>query len=489
LICKKMEKRFDVAVVGGGAVGCAIARELCRYEQSVVLLEKESDVARGTSGRNSGVVHAGFNNPPGSLAARLCVEGCAGFATVCRELGVPYSSTGKLVVALEPEDAPALERLLAQGRQGGVPELELWTPRQTRAREPGIASCGALWSGSTGITNPILYTVALAENAQANGAEIILDFAVDAVDRAGDGFILRAGERALGADFVVNAAGLYADRVAALAGDENYRIYPCRGEYLVLDKQAAALLRTPVYPVPRPGVGGLGVHLTPTVDGNILIGPSAEYIDSRADTGTTAAVIERLWEEALRLLPALAQSRVVTAYAGLRSKTVPAGAQNFGDFIVEHSRATPNLINLAGIESPGLTASLPLARLVCRLLSEKKPLKLKADFRPERQRGEEFRSSPPERRRAMAAADPAAREIVCRCETVTRREILTALDNPLGVRSLTGIKVRSRAMTGRCQGGYCQQRLAATLRDEYGVRPEDIRLDGREAWVFTGEVK
>ncbi|MDR0434914.1 MAG: NAD(P)/FAD-dependent oxidoreductase [Gracilibacteraceae bacterium] len=484
-----MEKYFDVAVIGGGAVGCAIARELCRYELAVVLLEKESDVGRGASGRNSAVVHAGFNNPPGSLAARLCVEGCAGFAAACRELAVPYRRSGKLVVALAPEDQPVLERLLAQGQANGVPELALWTPRQARAREPRLDSRGALWSGATGLTNPLLYTIALAENALANGAEIWLNFPVDAVARAGEGFILRAGERSLRAAWIVNAAGLYADRVAALAGDSAYRVYPCRGEYLVLDKQAAALLSTPVYPAPRPGVGGLGVHLTPTVDGNILIGPSAEYIDSRADTGTTAAVMTRLWEEAMRLLPALAQSRVIAAYAGLRSKIIPAGEQNFADFIVEHSRAVPGLINLVGVESPGLTASLPLARRVIRLLDEKMRLKAKPDFQPERKREGEFRFLPPKRRRAAAAADPAAREIVCRCETVTRREILTALNNPLGARALNAVKARSRAMTGRCQGGYCQRRVVAIMMEEYGIRSEDISLNGPESWLFTGAMK
>ncbi|MDR1604027.1 MAG: NAD(P)/FAD-dependent oxidoreductase [Gracilibacteraceae bacterium] len=484
-----MEKRFDVAIVGGGAVGCAIARELSRSALSVALLEKENDVARGTSGKNSAVVHAGFNNPPASLAARLCVEGCAGFAAACRELGVPYRRTGKLVTALGAEDIPLLERLLAQGRASGVPDLALWTREQVRAREPHIQAAAALWSGSTGITNPLLYTIALAENALANGAEIFLNFPVEAILRTGDGFILRSGRRALRADWIVNAAGLYADRVAALAGDDGYRIYPCRGEYLILDKPAAALLRAPVYPAPRPGVGGLGVHLTPTIDGNVLVGPSAEYISSRSDTGTTATVMARLWQEALLLLPALAGCAVIAAYAGLRSKIVPAGAQNFGDFIVEHSRRTPGLLNLIGIESPGLTASLPLARLVLRLLGEKIPLPRKAAFQPERRSAVPFRALEPEERQAAAAGDPALREIVCRCETVTRREILTALDNPLGVRSLTGVRARSRAMTGRCQGGYCQQRIVAILRDEYGVRPEDMRWQGTESWLFTGAVK
>ncbi|MDR1961835.1 MAG: NAD(P)/FAD-dependent oxidoreductase [Gracilibacteraceae bacterium] len=484
-----MEKHFDVLIIGGGAVGCAVARELSRYDLTIALAEKESDVARGTSGKNSAVVHAGFNNPPGSLAARLCVEGCAGFAAACRELGVPYKRTGKLVVATETQDLPALERLLAQGRRNGVPDLALWTPEQARERLPSLSCHGALWSGTTAITNPLLYTIALAENAQANGVEFFLDFPVDGITRMEDGFIVRAGRRRLRADWLVNAAGLYSDLVAAWAGDDGHRIYPCRGEYLILDKQAAELLGTPVYPVPRPGIGGLGVHLTPTVDGNILIGPSAEYIDSRSDDGTTAAVMALLWTEAARLLPALAQSRVIASYAGLRAKTVPAGAADFGDFIAEHSSKVPKLINLVGIESPGLTASLPLARLVARLLGGQLPLRPRADFRPERQRAQRFRDMTPEAQRAAAAADPATREIVCRCETVTRREILDALDNPLGVQNLTGVKARSRAMTGRCQGGYCQQRIVAVLRNEYGLKPEDLRLNGPESWLFAGEVK
>jgi glycerol-3-phosphate dehydrogenase len=483
-----LARNFDILIVGGGAVGSAIARELSRYKVHIAVVDQEGDVARGTSGRNSAVVHAGFNNRPASLMAKLCTAGNRGFAAVCQEYNIPYKKTGKLVLALTPEDIPILADLFKQGKKNGVRGLQLLTPEEVMAKEPFVAQCtAALWSRETAITNPFLYTIALADDAARNGVAFFFNSPVTSVHYAHRTFTVQAGKRTINARCLINAAGVGAATVAALAGDNRYHIYPCRGEYLILDQDTSPLLQTPVYPAPRLGLGGLGVHLTPTIDGNILVGPSAEYIDSPTDTATTEEVTARLWEEARSLLPPLTKGNIIAAYAGLRSKTVPRGGINFGDFIVDHSLPRPGLINLIGIESPGLTASLPLAQIVVQLVKDLLPL-TPGKIRKTKRLPVRFREMEAGARAEAVASDPEMGDIVCRCENVTLREVLNVLDNPLKVRSLTGIRARTRCMTGRCQGGYCTQRLVQILLDA-GIPPEDIRYDGADSFMFTGQVK
>ena len=270
-----LNHNFDILIIGGGAVGCAVARELSRYDISIALLEKEADVASGASGRNSAVVHAGFNNKPGSLMAKLCVEGNQGFEAACRELDVPYKKTGKLLVAFDQADLDTLARLKAQGEENGCQGLHLLSQEELRARLPQVGGIGAFESPETAVFDPFLYTVALAENAQKNGVQFFLNTKVTAIEQNTAGFRVTAGDQVFTARRVVNCAGLHSAEVAALAGLDRYHIYPCRGEYFILDK--TDVLPMPIYPAPKAGIGGLGVHLTPTIHGNLIIGPSAEH--------------------------------------------------------------------------------------------------------------------------------------------------------------------------------------------------------------------
>ena len=520
------EARCDVVVIGAGALGCAIARELSRNELKTVVLEKNADVAGETTGRNSAVVHAGFNNRQGSLMARFCVEGNEGFEEVCEELDVPYRRTGKLVVAFDAEARQSLEGLLSQGLANGCRGLEILEGErlETLLKERGMEDeenrfKAALWSPRTAITNPFLYCVALAENALANGVDFYLDTKVTGITPAeGEGarFTITTENTRSGQDgpvfscrYLINCAGLMADRIAAMAGmpADTYRIYPCRGEYFILDRKATReedLLSMPIYPAPQKKIGGLGVHLTPTIEGNIIIGPSAEYlddadsrtddVDSRTDYACTQPVMEKLMREAVQLMPAVKEVQPIGNYAGIRPKQAPPGEGGYHDYVIQAEEEVPGLIDLIGIESPGLTASLPIARYVCRMIGQMEEecglgLKQKADFCGSRQGILRFREQTLKRQAELIEQDPAYGEIICRCQKITRREICQAIENPLGAVSIAAIKYRAWATTGRCNGGYCLPRIVRILKEDYGVPPEEIRYRNTGSEMFTGKVK
>ncbi|PYG89855.1 glycerol-3-phosphate dehydrogenase [Ruminiclostridium sufflavum DSM 19573] len=484
-----IDNLFDIIIVGAGAVGCAVARELSRYNLKIAVLEKESDVAAGTSGRNSAVVHAGFNNKPGSLMAKLCVEGNEGFESICRELDVPYKKTGKLIVAFEESDFAGIDRLIENGRKNGVKGLEFVDAGVVKRLEPHVGGIGAMLSPNTAITNPFIYTVALAENAAVNGAVFYFNTEVRGISRQDRLFRVRAGDTFFRGRYIVNSAGLYSDRISSMAGEKGYKVYPCRGEYFILDKRTSQYLNMPVYPVPRPGLGGLGVHLTPTVEGNILIGPSAEYIKTKCDYSSTKKVMDRLFKEARELLPPLSMRHIIRSYTGIRSKLVGPKTGGFGDFVIEESEAVPGLINLVGIESPGLTSSVPISRMVRDIIANREDITPKSSFISVRKGIVPFRELTIEQKEELIKEYPDYGEVVCRCEGITKKEVLDAINNPLGVATLSGIKYRARPMMGRCQGGYCLTRIVDILNNEKGLPPEEITLRGKESKLFTGKVK
>ncbi|HEY5583894.1 MAG TPA: NAD(P)/FAD-dependent oxidoreductase [Ruminiclostridium sp.] len=480
---------FDIIIVGAGAVGCAVARELSRYNLKIAVFEKESDVASATSGRNSAVVHAGFNNKPGSLMAKLCVEGNAGFEKLCKELDVQYKKTGKLIVAFDQSDLVGIDKLIQNGIKNGVVGLEFIDAEVVKKLEPHVGGIGAMFSPNTAITNPFIYTVALAENAAANGAKFYFETEVKGISKKDKLFRVKAGDTYFYSKYIVNSAGLYSDKIAAMAGQKGYTVYPCRGEYFILDKRTSQYLNMPVYPVPRPGIGGLGVHLTPTIEGNVLIGPSAEYIKTKNDYGATKSVMDQLFKEAKELLPPLSMKHIIRSYTGIRSKIVGPKTGGFGDFIVEDSQVVPGLINLIGIESPGLTSSVPISIMVREILANKENLIPKIEFISTRKGIVQFRELAIEQKEELIKECPEYGEIVCRCEGITKKEILDAINNPLGVTTLAGIKYRAKPMMGRCQGGYCLTRIVDILENEKGLAPEQITLRGKKSKLFIGKVK
>ncbi len=479
----------DVIVIGGGVVGCAVLRELSRYDLKLLLLEKEADLAEGISKGNSGVIHAGFNVPPGSLKARTNVAGLRLIYGLASELGVPHRKTGKLVVALADEDRSRIEELKAEGDRSGVPGLEVVDETALRRLEPLARGRWALYSPHTGIISPYEFTVALAESAWANGARVLLEAPVLAVAFRDGLFRLSTPKGEFFARRVVNSAGLFSDEVARLAGIDDYRVFPYRGEYLITDKDCGLRLGMPVYPVPPRDDPGLGIHITPTLEGNIILGPSAEPVEDKRDVASTREVMARLKAEAGRLMPELARVSFIHSYAGIRPKLVdPSGRDRFGDFIVEESGVRPGWTNLVGIESPGLTAAPAIAEMVAGMIGAKESLRLKPDFRPERPREGRFASFDDEARARRVARNADWGEMVCRCEHVTRAEVVAALRNPFEARTMDAVKRRTRCGMGRCQGGFCAPRIVEILQGE-GVPVDRITKRGDGSRLFFGRLK
>ncbi|EFK11946.1 FAD dependent oxidoreductase [delta proteobacterium NaphS2] len=482
---------YDVLIIGAGVVGNAIARELSRYRLKVGVLEKELDVGMGTSSRNSGVLHSGIHYTPGTLRARLNVQGNEMMKGLCRDLKVKIDYIGKLTVAQDQVDIETLEALKTQGEINGVPGLEIIDRDKMEQIQPGVGGIRALFSPTTGIICPYGLTIALADNAHENGARFHLGAKVTGISKTETCFKVKTDESgSFESKLLINAAGLYSDAVCRMLGLGEYTIYPCRGEYLILDKRLNGSLKVLVYPAPRKGGAGLGIHLTNTVDGNILIGPSNEYVDRADDYACTADVIDQLKREGRELLPAISTSDFIRGFSGLRPKQTPPEIKGFKEFVIENRKDIPGFINLVGIESPGLTCSPAIALMVRDMVGEALPLKEKDHFVAERNGFPGlFHDLPEEEKADLVAQDPDYGEIVCRCEHITKREILNAIENPLGSKTLAGIKYRARAMMGRCQGGFCMPRIVQILEQDYGYRPEDYRLYSSNSYLFTGRVR
>lgn len=477
-----MNERYDVIVVGAGVVGSAIARELSRYQLSVLLLDKHCDVAMETSGRNSGVAHAGFYVPTGTLKAKLNVRGHAMLPALCKELGVPYIECGKIVTAKEEDEREYLYKLKETGDKNGCRKLKIIGRDEIKKLEPNINGIEALYSPLTAILDPFILTIALAENAQKNGVEVKLNTEVLAINN-GDGFIVETNRGKYYAEYVVNSAGLYADKIAEMVGINDYVIYPCRGEYHILDKSKRNLINGAVYPVPPKELGGLGIHLTPTTDGNIMLGPSAEYLDERDDYSNTAAVMDQLFQESFEFLPKISRKDIIKSFAGIRPKLISKGSKKPADFVIEESRKVPGFINLIGIESPGLTAAPAIAEMVVEIINKKKPLKKKTFFDPTRKPQIRFADCSPEEKSRLIKENPDYGVVVCRCQTVTKKEVMDALNNPLGAKSIQSIAKRCRATFGRCQGGFCIPKIVELMEEE---AVSEITLKGPGSELFKG---
>ena len=484
---KATNNYYDMVIIGGGVVGCAIARELSKYKVSVAVLEKEDDVGWGISCRNSGVVHAGFNNKPGTLMAQFCVEGNKSFAELCHQLDVPYKKIGKVVVARKKEEIKGLKELKIQGDKNQVAGLKIINSEELKKLEPNIEGIAALYSPETAVTSPYLLTIALAENALDNGVSFFLNTEVESITRLNNSrFKIITNKREFTSSYIINSAGLYADKIARMVGIKKYHLYPCRGEYHVLDRNVSWLINHLVYPVPQAGAGGLGIHLTPTIDGNILIGPSNEYIKSKDNLSVTSSVMKMLSAEVREFLPLISPQYIIRSYSGTRAKQAPSSEGGFWDFVIEESDTVDNFINLVGIESPGLTAAQPIAKRVVEIINKKERLNSNPSFNPFRKGILRFEEQDEEIKKTLIKQDPDYGEIVCRCEKITKKEILEAINNPLEARSLISIKYRTRAMMGRCQGGYCLPRIIEILREDFNLAPREVTLKGKNSYLLTG---
>lgn len=482
-----MKKQYDVVIIGAGVVGSAIARELSRYKLSIAVLEKNLDVCNETSGRNSAVVHGGFANPIGSLKAKCCVEGNRIMDQLAEELNFPFKRCGKVLVGNTPEDMEQLERTMKQGAVNGCTGLEMIDEAKLHELVPAVVGKFAMWSKNSGIMDPFLYTVALAENAHANGVDFFFDHKVEAITRENELYYLHTAHGDFCTRWVVNAAGLGAKQISDLLGLTGYRVIGSRSNYIILHKRMGKLLPMPVYPVPSNTY--MGIHITPTVDGNVTVGPDAENTDVLDDYGVPQANMDSLAVEGAKLWPHIFKKDQIRTFAGIQPKWVDENGA-IQDWKVEiRDDVAPNAVNLVGIESPGLTGSVPLARYVIGLMLEHEKFEANPDFDPHHKGIVKFAECTPEQQAELIAQDPDYGEMICSCEEVTKAEILQAIHNPLGVSTMTGIKYRTRAMMGGCQGGFCQMKIEHFIEQELGIKPENVRYSRQGSWLLTGNMR
>jgi glycerol-3-phosphate dehydrogenase len=460
----EVESVHDIVIIGAGVTGCAIARELSRYELDIVVLEKGPDVAYGCSRANSGIVHAGYDAKPGTQKAKYNMLGRLMFDELCCELDFPFRRCGALVVAFDPEGLPELERLKAQGEKNGLDDLSILDQKRLRQMERNISpdACAALWAPSSGIASPYEMTVALAENAAENGVSFRLNCRVDSVSRQKDGFLIQTGDGALHSRVLINAAGCHADTINNQLSQQKYEIVPRRGEYCLLDRTEGFLVRSTIFQLPTRM--GKGVLVTPTADGNTLLGPTSMDISDKDDTATTAGGLAEVMEKAGLSVKSVPRDKIITSFAGLRPHCATTN-----DFIIGPADDVPGLLNALGIESPGLTAAPAIAKEIGRHVAEMLRPEPNRNFNPVRKAPPRFRQMTNDERAALIAGNPDYGQVICRCETVTKGEILDVLRSPLGVRDLDAVKRRTRAGMGRCQGGFCWMRMLDIIAEELRI--------------------
>lgn len=483
-----MENLYDVLVIGGGMIGSAVARELSRYDLRIGVLEKNLDVCYETSGRNSAVVHGGFAYDTGSLKAKLCVEGNQMMGELAEELDFPFLRCGKVLVGNTEEDRETLKRTMEQGAANGATGLELIDEERLHELVPAVVGKFAMFSSRSGILDPFQYTIALAENACQNGVEYFFDSGVTGISRDEDGnYHLKTKKGEFTCRWVVNAAGLGCKEISDMLGITGYRVIGSKGDYIILDKRTGPLLPMPVYPVPSNTY--MGIHVTNTMDGNVTIGPNADLVSDFHYYGVPQENMDYLAESASRLWPHIKKADYIRNYSGILPKWVDEQGV-IQDFKIEiRDDLAPRAVNLVGIESPGLTAAVPIARYAIGLMKEREELRENPDFNPRRKGIVRLESLPLEEQSRLIQENPDYGEVICRCEKVTKAEILQAIHNPLGVSTMVGIKYRTRLMMGRCQGGYCQMRLEQMLEEELGKKETEILYARQGSQVLFGKVR
>ena len=475
---------YDVIIIGAGVTGAAVARELSRYDISTCVLEKCEDVCEGTSKANSAIIHAGFDAAEGTLMAKLNVRGNEMMDDLARDLDIPFKRNGSMVVCIHKEALGGLQELYDRGIRNGVKGLRILSREEALEMEPNLSENveGALFAPSGGIVCPFELNIAMAENANMNGVEFRFNTEVEDIKKKDDGlWHLRTNNGEYIARYVVNAAGVYADRIHNMVSRDKMKIIERRGDYCLLDKQVGGYVSHTIFP--QPTKLGKGVLVSPTVHGNLIVGPTAIDIEDKEGTNTTEEGINDLIAKAGNHIRNLPIRNVITSFAGLRAH------EEHHEFIIKEVDDAPCFIDCAGIESPGLTSSPAIGEMVAGMLKEKMGLTEKKDWIATRKGVKKTEGLSVEEMNALIKENPAYGNIVCRCESITEGEILDAIHRPLGARSLDGVKRRTRAGMGRCQAGFCSPRTMEIIHRELGIPYEKITKSGGKSNIVLERTK
>ena len=476
-------QRYDIAIIGAGVVGAMIARTLSAYKLKICVLEKENDVSMGASKANSAIVHAGFDAAIGSLKAKLNVRGSELMEDVARELGVKYKRVGSLVVGFSDSDKAILEALLERGIANGVKDLRLLNKEELHEIEPNLSdeATSALLAPTGAIICPYGLTIAAIGNAMDNGADLMCDFEVNSIEDKGDAYEITSSDgQKISASKVINCAGLYSDKIASMVGDDTIKITPRRGEYILLDRDCGNFFSHTIFTVPTPL--GKGILISPTADGNLILGPTAENMDDKEDHSTSASGLSAVSAAARKNAPKVPLNKAITSFTGLRA------VGNTGDFIIRPFG--DKFVNVAGIESPGLSAAPAIALYVKDILAEL-GVKFTANesFNPIRRSYHFFKEMSADEKREYIKAHPAFGKIVCRCETISEGEIIDALTrNPRAV-DIDGVKRRTRSGMGRCQGGFCMPSVTEIIAREFGCSFTSVTKNGDDSIINVSKTK
>jgi len=471
---------YDVIIIGAGVSGSAVARELSRYKVNACVLEKEEDVCCGTSKANSAIIHAGYDAAEGSLMAKLNVEGNQIMPELSKELDIPFEQCGSLVVCLDEASLPNLQALYDRGVKNGVEDLEIITDKaRIREMEPNLTDevVAVLSAPTAGIVCPFHLNIALAENAYTNGIDFKFDTEVESIEPIEGGWKLETSQGVYETRYVVNAAGVYADRFHNMVSESKIHITPRRGDYFLLDKNAGKHVNRTIFALPSKY--GKGVLVTPTVHGNLIIGPTAVDIEDKEGTATAREGLDELSKASLNVKN-LPMRQVITSFAGLRAH------EDHHEFIIRELEDAPGFVDCAGIESPGLTSSPAIGKMVAEILREKLDLDVNPDFNGTRKGNIDLDTLSKEEKAALIEKEPAYGNIICRCEMVTEGELLDAIHRPLGARTLDGIKRRTRAGAGRCQAGFCTPKTMEILHRELGIPMTEITKSGGDSQLLVG---
>jgi glycerol-3-phosphate dehydrogenase len=477
--------KYDVIIVGAGVSGCAVAWKLARYNLDILVLEKDPDVATGTTKANTAIIHAGYNADPEKQKGRLNKKGNVQIKDIVKDLSVPFEQIGSLVVGMEDDDLSVIDKLLEKGKENGVEGLEIVDKEWLQKEEPHLSdkAVRALWAPTAGIITPWEFALALAENAVANGAELMLETEVqDVYTKDGKVTGVKTNKGDFASDYVINAAGLYADDVAKMVGIDKIDIHPRKGEYYIYDHAKDFEINHVLFPIPTKI--SKGIVCTKTVEDNLLIGPTSDFVDSKEDLATTREGLDHVFNGAKKMFPDLTLKDSIRVFAGLRA------ADTTEDFVIEAAEDVAGFVNVAGIQSPGLSSAPAVADLVAEILEEEGlVLEEKENVIETREEPARFYEISNEERAAYAEEDKEYGQIICRCETVSLKEIKDAINGPIPARTVNAVKRRTRAGAGRCQGGFCGPRVTQIIADELGIDITEVRLEKENSNIVEHKIK